>query len=131
MSSCAFDMLILVLTLNLLLVLLCWYGVRQISRARQQLTALADSLATAEQHIAELLRQSPQTILQGQQSLQRCRLQYQQLQGQIQQARQLLSLLGLARLLWQQLSFRQVGVGPNRSGADLRSRRPVQRLTKS
>lgn len=96
-----FAMLTLALTLNLLIVLLCWYGVKQLNRARAQLTDLADRLVLAEQQTAELLRQSPQRLAQGQQSLQRYRSQYQQLQAQLQQLRQLLSLVGLGWSIWQ------------------------------
>ncbi len=126
-------MLIFVLSLNLLIALLCWYGVQRIRRARQRLTVLADSLTMAEQRIFELLRQSPQSLHQGQQNIQSWRSQYQQLQSQIRQARQLLSLLGLGKLLWQQFG-RQTPVRTSAATpaqAKLRSRGQAQRLSKS
>lgn len=86
-------MLIVVLGLNLLLALLCWWGIWQIGRVRRTLADVTQMLAWAESQ-AQRLRDFPEPMQQRQQRLQDLRRQYQRLLSVLQQTQQLFSLLG-------------------------------------
>jgi F0F1-type ATP synthase membrane subunit b/b' len=97
-------MLIAVLILNLLLAMLCWWAIWQVLQLRQALAELTERLSWAESQ-AQQLQTLPRAAIQ--QRLQNLRSQYQQILLRLQQAQQMLSLIGLGQVLWQQLFRRQ------------------------
>ncbi len=92
------PMLIVVLIVNLLLALLCWWAIWQVWRLRQQLAKFTEQLIWAEIQASQL--RLPSLALQ--QRLQQLQSQYQQTCLRLQQARQLLGLLGLGQQIWKQ-----------------------------
>lgn len=99
-------MVTVVLIFNVALAGLCWYGAWRVWRLRQTFAEIADRLTLAEQQLYHLLHETPSTLLQAQQNTQQWRYQYGIIQGRIQQVQQLMALLGLGRLVWQQYSAR-------------------------
>jgi len=112
-------MLIAVLIVNLLLAMLCWWAIWQIWRVRQAVANARKMLHWAESQ-AESLPRLPTTLMQQQQSLQMLRNQYQQTLLSLRQGQQLLSLLGMGRLLWRQAQART-------NSTNHASQTPVQR----
>jgi len=95
-------MVIVVLILNGLIALLCLYAAWQICRWRSILARAADALTAAERSTHRVLHHAPQAIATGQIGTSQLRQQYRVLSLQLQQVQQILSLLGLGQLVWQQ-----------------------------
>lgn len=94
-------MLTAVLLLNLLIAALCWYVTWRIWQWRRALARATQALTVAERHTYHVLHHAPAAIQQRQNNLQQLRLQYQQVVLRLQQAKQILALLGLGRFVWQ------------------------------
>lgn len=95
-------MLKVVLILNLLIAGLCWYVVWRVWQLRCALSRVTNALVVAERSTHRVLYRAPEAILQGQSNTYQLRYQYQQVLLQIQQVRQILTLLGLGQVIWRQ-----------------------------
>lgn len=95
-------MVMVVLVLNGLLALLCLYVAWQVCRWRSMLSRVADTLTVAERVTHRVLRSAPQAIATGQLGTAQLRQHYRLLTLQLQQVQQILTLLGLGRLVWKQ-----------------------------
>jgi hypothetical protein len=95
-------MVTVVLVLNGLLALLCLYVAWQIYCWRSILANVADTLTAAERSTQRVLHSAPPAIATGQVGSAHLRQQYRLLTLQLQQVRQILALLGLGQLVWQQ-----------------------------
>lgn len=94
-------MLIIVLSLNLLIAGLCWYGVWQIWQLRQNLVRVTAALTLIEQDANRILFEAVNAIRQGHTGTAQMRQQYQQILLRLQQVQQAMALLGLGQLAWQ------------------------------
>ncbi|MBW4467933.1 MAG: hypothetical protein KME07_21110 [Pegethrix bostrychoides GSE-TBD4-15B] len=91
--------MLIVLILNLLLAMLCWWGIWQIWRLRQTLARVSAQINWVEAQALQLQNLPSAMPIQRLQSLRR---QYRQTILSLQQTRQLLGLLEWGRWLWQQ-----------------------------
>lgn len=85
-------MLTLVIVFNVLLALLCWVAAWQVWRLRRILSRVANTLTAAERRTDSVLQSAPRFVLKGQTGSEALRLRYQQLEQQLQQVQQVLSL---------------------------------------
>lgn len=99
-------MVILVVILNLLLSLLCLYVAWRVWNLRRVLAATADAVTLAERNTYNVLHGAPNAIYRGQIGVEGLRERYQQLDLQVQQLQQVLTLLGLVKSIWRTTSRR-------------------------
>ena len=99
-------MVTLVVILNILLSLLCLYVAWQVWNLRRVLAATADAVTLEERNTYNVLHGAPNAIYNGQMGVEGLRERYQQLDRQVQQLQQVLTLLGLVRSIWQTTSRR-------------------------
>jgi hypothetical protein len=94
-------MVILVILVNTFISLILLYVAWRVWQLKQQLAYIADRLTAYESctHIA--LNKAPENIYLGQQNIYNLRQRNQALQIQIQQVRQIISLVLLGRQIWQ------------------------------
>jgi hypothetical protein len=105
-------MLTVVVVLNTLIALICFYVAWQIVKLRRKLAKIADTLTSAEKSTHSVLSRSPERISKGERGIHRLTERYQQLEPQWQKIQQVLTLIRLGQKVWQ----RQVWVGkPSRS----------------
>lgn len=97
-------MLTIVVTLNLLLALGCFYLAWKVWQFRRSIATAADALLIAEQNTHAVLHGAPDAILKGQIGTRQLRQSYEQLAPQYQQARRALALLSLGQTVWRQRS---------------------------
>jgi hypothetical protein len=90
-------MVMVVVTINLLIALLCLYATLQLCHLRQTLAAVAKTLAAAERNTHSTLQNAPEAIIQGQLGIYQLRQAYQQSGPQFQRIRRALALLGLGQ----------------------------------
>ncbi len=88
-------MITVVVCFNVLIALLCFYIAFRAWKLRQTLGKVADTLLTVERKAHSLLYGAPEAIVKGQCGVNYLRLQYQQLEPQLQQARQAIAMLSL------------------------------------
>lgn len=89
-----------VVVLNVLLSLLCLYVAWQVWNLRRTLATAADVLTNVERSTYVVLHGAPKAISQGQLGVQGLRERYQQLELQLQQVQQVLTVLGLIQSVW-------------------------------
>lgn len=94
-------MVILVIVINTLISLTLLYLAWRVWQFKQQLADIADKLTAYESCTHAVLDQAPENIYLSQQNINNLRQRNQALQAQIQQLRQILSLLLLGRQIWQ------------------------------
>ena len=92
-------MLTVVVALNVLISLLCFYMTWQLWNVRRALSIAADAVANAERDTYNVLHGAPQAIAQGQVGVKGLRVSYQQLEIQLQRVQQVLVLLSLVQSL--------------------------------
>ena len=92
-------MLTVVVALNVLISLLCFYVAWQLWNVRRALAVAADAVANAERDTYNVLHGAPNAIGQGQVGIQGLRVSYQQLEIQLQRVQQVLALLSLVQSL--------------------------------
>jgi hypothetical protein len=94
-------MVILVILINTLISLTLFYVAWRVWQLKQQLAYIADRLAAYETCTHVALNKAPENIYLSQQNIYNLRQKNQALQIQIQQVRQIISLLLLGRQIWQ------------------------------
>ncbi|OUL28024.1 hypothetical protein BV372_25315 [Nostoc sp. T09] len=101
-------MVTLVVILNILISLLLLYVAWRMWKLKQQIRIVADRLATYERYSHAVLYAAPENIYTAQQKISNLRQRNQSLEVQIQQVRQIISLLFLGRQVWRR-SFQSLG----------------------
>lgn len=101
-------MVTVVVVLNTLISLILLYVAWQVWKLKQKLEIVADRLAAYERCSHAVLYATPEKIYIAQQSIYNLRQGNQKLEVQIQQVRQIISLLFLGRQVWRR-SFRSSG----------------------
>ncbi|MEH2436279.1 MAG: hypothetical protein V7K25_18865 [Nostoc sp.] len=94
-------MVILVILINTLISLILLYVAWRVWQLKQQLAYIADSLTAYEICTHAALNKAPENIYLSQESIYNLRQKNQVLQMQIQQVRQIISLLLLGQQIWQ------------------------------
>jgi predicted negative regulator of RcsB-dependent stress response len=94
-------MVTIVVLINTFISLVLLYVAWRIWQLRLRLAKIAKALSTYERCTHAVLQMAPQTIYTRQQKIQHLRMGNQVLQLQIQQIRQIFSLLFLGQQLWQ------------------------------
>ena len=97
-------MIAVVVIFNVLIAFLCFYVAFRVWKLRQTLGQVADTLLSVERKAHALLYGVPDAILKGQLGIDQLRSKYQQLEPQLQRARQALALLSLGKKVWRQQS---------------------------
>lgn len=100
-------MVILVILVNTLISLILFYVAWRIWQLKQQIAYIADRLTVYESCTNAALNKAPENIYLSQDNIYNLRQKNQALQMQIQQVRQIISLLLLGRQMWQ-LYFRKL-----------------------
>jgi hypothetical protein len=98
-------MLTVVLIINVMMALFCMIIAWRVWILRRVFRQAADALITAEKSTHAVLYRAPESIYNGQMSVHQLREQYQQLEPQLRQARQLLTLLSLGQIVWPKRSL--------------------------
>lgn len=93
-------MLTVVVVLNTLISLILLYAAWRVWKLKQKLAILADRLAAYERCSHAALYAAPEKISTAQQNIYNLRQGNQKLEVQIQQVRQIISLLFLGRQVW-------------------------------
>jgi len=122
-------MVIPVIVMNLLIALFCLYAARKVWRLSKILATAADALVRAERCTHAVLSGAPEAISRGQVGTQQLRLQYRQLELQIQQTQQILALTGLSQFVWQWYTRRRMKRSPSLQAAQSRINRKSKRLS--
>ncbi|MEH1929055.1 MAG: hypothetical protein V7K14_16370 [Nostoc sp.] len=94
-------MVILVILVNTLISLILLYVAWRVWQLKRQLAYIADRLTAYESCTHAALNKAPENIYLSQDNIYNLRQKNQALQMQIQQVRQILSLLLLGRQIWQ------------------------------
>ncbi|MHC5597759.1 MAG: hypothetical protein ACYTXC_17770 [Nostoc sp.] len=94
-------MVILVILVNILISLILLYVAWRVWQFKQQLAYIADRLTVYESCTHAALNKAPENIYLSQDNIYNLRQKNQVLQMQIQQVRQIISLLLLGRQIWQ------------------------------
>ena len=97
-------MVTVVVVINLAIALILLFLAWQFWQLRQRLANVADTLIAVERSTHEVLRGAPASISLGQQGIHRLRQGNKPLQLQLQQVRQVISLLIFGRQIWQRFS---------------------------
>lgn len=93
-------MVILIVTINLFITLLNIYIAIKIWQLRQIIAKITTIVLNCDLYFYALLHNTPQLIYQGKDKIQNLKIQYQTLQLQLQQIRQILLLLNWSYRLW-------------------------------
>ncbi|MBN3874599.1 MULTISPECIES: hypothetical protein [unclassified Nostoc] len=94
-------MVILVILANTLISLILFYVAWRVWQLKQQLAYITDRLTAYESCTHAALNKAPENIYLSQENIYNLRQKNQALQMQIQQVRQIISLLLLGRQIWQ------------------------------
>jgi len=108
------KMLMMVVVINLLLALFCFYLAWKVWQFRRAIANAADALVIAEKNTHKVLHGAPSAILKGQIGTSQLRQRYQQLEPQYQKVRQALALLSIGQTVWNQ-RIRFLSASPQRS----------------
>lgn len=95
-------MVTVIVVLNLLIAATCLYIACRLWQLRSALAIAADILTIAERNTRRVLQNAPQAIIQGQVGTYELRQHYQRLIVQLHQVQQVLALVGLGQVAWQQ-----------------------------
>lgn len=122
----------IVLILNMLIAGLCWYGVWRIWQWRRALAKVTAALTLIEQDANQLLFGAVAAVRQGQTGTAQVRQQYQQILVRVQQVQQMVALLGVGRLAWQQYERRfaqnPVGKGSVKGSGQRPRQRTIEKI---
>ncbi|UKO99520.1 hypothetical protein [Nostoc sp. UHCC 0870] len=94
-------MVTVVVVINTLISLMLLYVAWRVWQLKQKIAFIGDRLTEYERCTHDLLYKAPENIYLGQNSIQQLRQSNQVLQLQIQQIRQIISILLLGRRTWQ------------------------------
>ncbi len=97
-------MVTVVVAINITIALLLLYLARQIWIIRQRVTQIANTLIAVERSTRNVLVGAPNVISRGQQGIHGLRQGNEPLQLQMQQVKQVVSLLVFGRQAWQRFS---------------------------
>ncbi|MEG3937905.1 hypothetical protein QT995_07045 [Microcoleus sp. S36b_A3] len=89
-----------VVIINLLISIVCFYIAARVWKIRRTIALLEFRIAAIDRCSSNVLGKSPDFFAKRQQGAHQLRRNYQQLELQLQQVRQLLGLVGLGRMLW-------------------------------
>ena len=106
-------MVILVILVNTLISLILLYVAWRVGQLKRQLAYMADSLTVYESCTHAALNKAPENIYLRQENIYNLRQRNQALQMQIQQVRQIVSLLLLGQQIWQRY-FRRLELIPGK-----------------
>lgn len=95
-------MVTVLVAVNLLIAGVCLYVAWRLWQVRSALATAADVLTVAERNTRRVLQNAPQAIVQGQVGTYELRQHYQRLMIQLRQVQQVLALVGLGQVAWQQ-----------------------------
>lgn len=101
-------MVTLVVVINTIISLMLLYVAWRVWKLKYVLASIADKLTAYERATHAVLHKAPENIYPGQQKIYDLRQRNQQLQAQIEQVRQIISLLLLVRQAWRR-NFWQLG----------------------
>jgi hypothetical protein len=121
-------MLQVVVVFNVLVSLLCWYVAWQVWNLRRALALAAQVLTLAELSTYDVLHNAPNAISVGQLGVHGLRERYQQLELQLQQVQQVLTLLGLGQRILQFTMRRRAIFNSSASSVGASRSRRLQRL---
>lgn len=108
-------MVTVVVILNVLIALLCFYVAWWLTKLRKKLAKAANALISAEKSTNKVLTSSPKTIYKGQKGAKALGQRYQAFERQLEQLEKVLGLLNLAPKFWrQQASWRRSRVAKRR-----------------
>jgi hypothetical protein len=99
-------MLTFVVLTNTLISLTLLYIAWRLRKIKQRVARIADFFTAAEKRTHLLLIQAPQTLSEGQQNIYQLRHRHQLLKLQIQQVRQVFSLLVMGQRVWLRYFYR-------------------------
>ncbi|MEA5604748.1 hypothetical protein [Nostoc sp. UHCC 0252] len=99
-------MVILVILVNIVISLILLYVVWRVQQLKQQLTYIADKLIIYEAYTHAALNKAPENIYFSQENIYNLRQKNQALQIQIQQVRQIISLLLQGQKIWRRYFWR-------------------------
>jgi len=111
-------MVTVVVVLNTLIALICFYVAWRIVKLRRRLAKIADTLISAERRTHSVLKGGPKGIYKGQRGVHKLIERYQRLEPQLQKIQQVLALLSLGQKVWQRGS-RFVNTSPSRPSKGL------------
>jgi len=97
-------MLLLVIEVNIIISIFCFYLAWKIWKFRQILLKLERNLSLIENCTYSLIAKTPEFLQLRLQRLNQLRQLYQQLDGQVQQVQQVISMFWLLRTIWLRLS---------------------------
>ncbi len=100
-------MVMVVVVINLAIAVILLYLAWQLWQLRQRLANVANTLIAAERSTHAVLRGAPESISLGQQGIYRLRQGNKPLQLQLQQVRQVLSLVVFGQQAWRRFSRRK------------------------
>jgi hypothetical protein len=99
-------MMIIVVAINTLLSLVLFYVAWRVWKLKRKLKNITNTLIAAERSTHAVLYRAPNAIYVGQQSINNLRLRNQGLESQIQQIRQIFSLIAFGQQVWRRHFFR-------------------------
>jgi hypothetical protein len=97
-------MVTVVVIINTLISLVLLYVAWRVWKLKQCIGRIADKLAAYERRSHAILYPAPEKLLNGEQKIHHLRQRNQALQAQLQQVRQIISLLLLGKQFWQRFS---------------------------
>ncbi len=97
-------MLTVVITVNVLIAGFCFFVAWKVWQLRRVLVKVTTALDRAERSTHRVLYGAPDAIRRGELGIHQLRQRYRQLEPQLAQAQQALSILSLGRFVWQQRS---------------------------
>lgn len=93
-------MVAVIVGINLVIAMLCWYVAWQLWLLRRTLANVAEALLIAERNTHNVLYGAPDAIATAQQGSYQLRQSYQRLRVQISQLQRILSLVAVGQTFW-------------------------------
>lgn len=94
-------MVTLVILINVLISIVCFYIAWRIVKLRRQIAKIANKIIGAERRVYAALHNAPTKISKGQRGAQQIQERYQQLEAKLQRLQQVVMLLSLGVRVWQ------------------------------
>lgn len=93
-------MVVLIVVINLFITLLNIYIATKIWQLRQIIAKITRVISNCDLYFYALLHNTPQVIYQGQDKIQQIKIQYQTIQFQLQQIRQIILIFNWSYRIW-------------------------------